>query len=137
MKDRKVMFSTLWIFVMFNMVFADVLSFMNPDFLKEVATGYAGAVRITPGFLLIAAIMLEIPIIMIILSRVLKDGINRWVNIIASVITIAFVISGGSTVPHYIFFATIEVVCMLLIIWYAWKWRLPEGQPKEGGNVSR
>jgi len=64
---------------------------------------------------------LEIPIAMIFLSRVLKYRANRWANIIAAAITIAFVVGMGSTDLHYIFFATIEVVCMSLIVWYAWK----------------
>jgi len=44
------------------------------------------------------------------------------VNIITAIITIAFVVGPGSSYPHYIFIATIEVVCLLLIIWNAWKW---------------
>lgn len=119
----KVLFSTLWIFVTFNMLAADILSFMAPGFLKEIMTGYAGEIQISLGFLLIAAIMLEIPIAMIILSRVLQYKVNRFANIIAGAITIAFVVFGGSTYPHYIFFATIEVISMLLIIWFAWKWQ--------------
>ena len=122
MEDMKVKLSTLWVFVMFNMLAADILSFMNPGFLKELMTGYAGEIQITQGFLLIAAIFLEIPIAMIFLSRVLKYRANRWANIVAGVITILFVIGGGSTYLSYIFFATVEVVCMLLIVWYAWKW---------------
>lgn len=114
--------STLWIVVMLNMIFADILSFMNSEFLKQLMTGYAGEVQITPSFLLLAAVILEIPIAMVLLSRFLKYRINRWANIIASIITILFVIGGGSTAPHYIFFATIEVICLLLIIWFAWKW---------------
>ena len=129
-EDMKVKLSTLWIFVMFNMLAADILSFMYPGSLKEIMTGYGGEIQITPGFLLVAAIMMEIPIVMIILSRVLKYGAGRWANIIASVITIAFVISGGVATPHYIFMATMEVVCMLLIIWFAWKWRDRESQLK-------
>jgi Sec-independent protein secretion pathway component TatC len=120
-KDRKVILSTLWIVVMFNMLFADILSFMVPGSLKEIMTGTATEFQITQGLLLIFAILLEIPIAMIFLSRVLKYRANRWVNIIASVITIAFVTGMGTTDLHYIFFATIEVVSMLLIIWYAWK----------------
>jgi hypothetical protein len=116
MKDWKVILSTLWIFVMFNMLYADILSFMDSGFLKELMTGYAGEIQITQGFLLVAAIMLEIPIAMIFLSRVLKYRVNRWANIIASAKTIAFVVGGGSTAPHYIFLATIEVVSMLLIV---------------------
>ncbi|MBI5873760.1 MAG: hypothetical protein HZB36_06425 [Candidatus Omnitrophica bacterium] len=129
MEDMKVRLSTLWIFVMFNMLAADILSFMIPGFLKELMTGYAGEIQITLGFLLVAAIMLEIPIVMIVLSRVLKYRANRWANIIAGVITIAFVIGGGSTYPHYVFLATVEVVCMSLIVWYAWRWKNTEVSP--------
>jgi len=128
-EDVKVKLSTFWVFVMFNMLAADIFSFMYPGLLKEVMTGYAGEIQITPGFLLVAAVMMEIPIAMIFLSRVLKYSVNRWANIVAGVITIAYVIGGGSTTPHYIFLATMEVACMLLIIWYAWKWRNPEGSP--------
>ena len=34
--------STLWIVVMFNMAFADILSFITPGALQEIMTGYAG-----------------------------------------------------------------------------------------------
>jgi len=119
--DMKVKLSTLWVVVMFNMAFADIFSFMMPEFIKNLMTGNTG-IQITQGIMLIFAIILEIPVAMIFLSRVLKYKANRWANIIASVITIAFVIGGGSLYLHYIFFAAIEVVCMLLIIWLAWKW---------------
>jgi fatty-acid desaturase len=120
MKDIKVKLSTLWVVVMFNMIFADILSFMMPGFLKELVEG-SFEIQITQGLLLVFAILIEIAIVMIFLSRVLKHRANRWANIVACAITIAFVIGGGSTDLHYIFFATIEVVCMLLIVWYAWK----------------
>ena len=86
-----------------------------------------GAGQITQGLLLVFSILLEIPIAMIFLSRVLKYRANRWANIIAGVITILFVIGGGNPSLSYRFFATIEVVCMSLIVWYAWKWPNPEG----------
>jgi hypothetical protein len=42
------------------------------------------------------------------------------------VITILFVIGGGSIYLSYLFFASVEVICMSFIIWYAWTWRSPE-----------
>ncbi len=126
MSSMPVRLSTLWIFLMFNMVFADILSFMYPGFLKEVMTGQAGGVHITSAFLLGAAVVTEIPIAMIVLSRVLKYRANRWANMVAGVITIAYVIGGGPlNYLHYLFFAAVEVACALLIIWYAWKWPHP------------
>ena len=121
MEDMKAKLSTLWIVVMVNILAADIFSFMIPGSLEEIMTGSAASFPITQEIMLVFAIVLEIPIAMIFLSRLLKYRANRWANIIASVITIAFVIGGGSTYLHYIFFATIEDVSMLLIIWYAWK----------------
>ena len=120
--DIKVKISTLWIVVMFNMVFADILSFITPGVLAEMMTGYAGDMQITQGMLLGFAILLEIPIMMIFLSRSLSYTANRWANILAPIITILFVVGGGSAHLHYLFFAAVEVICMLFIMWTAWKW---------------
>jgi hypothetical protein len=117
--------SLLWIVVMFSMVFADIVGFLNPGTLKNMMNGAVG-VQITQGMLLIFAVLIEIPIVMIFLSRVLNRGANRLANIIASVITILFVVGGGSPFPYYVLFASIEVICMLIIIRTAWKWHGPK-----------
>lgn len=119
--DTKALLSTLWIVVAINMVKADVLSLYIPGSVDEVAKT-AGDTPI-PLLMLGGAILMEISILMILLSRVLERGVNRWANIVAGAITIAFVAIGGATYPHYIFIATIEVICLVLIIWFAWKWR--------------
>lgn len=123
-QDRRVIFSTLWLVVMLNIIFADILSFLNPEFLQELlTTGAAAGVEITPSLLVLVGIITQIPIWMIFLSRVLRHNINRWANIIASLITMAYVLGGGSLMPHYILIVSIEVACMLFIIWYAWTWK--------------
>ncbi len=121
--ELKTKLSILWIVVMFNMLFADILTFMLPSFLTGLMAGNAEDIKITEELLLIFALFLEIPILMIFLSRVLKPKLNRLLNILASLITILFVIGGGSFIYHTIFFATIEVVCLLAIIWYAFRWK--------------
>ena len=121
--NLKTKLSTLWIVVMFNMLFADILTFMMPSFLTSLMAGNAEDIKITEELLLVFALLLEIPTLMIFLSRILKQKINRLLNILAAIITTLFVIGGGSLIYHYIFFATIEVVCMLAIIWYAFRWK--------------
>jgi len=71
--------------------------------------------------------MMELAIVMIALSPILPYTINHWANIIIGIITIGiitilFVVGGGSTYPHYLFIAAVEVICLLLIIWLAWQW---------------
>jgi len=125
MNDMRTRISTLWVVVMFNMVFADILSFIMPGALQGV-TGPAG-MQITPGLLLVFAILIEIPIAMIFLSRILKGGANRWTNTVAAVITAVFVVGGGSLdLLHYWFFMIVEVACMAVIVWSVWSRRSSE-----------
>ncbi len=123
---RTTRISTLWIVVMFNMAFADILSFMDPTFLAQVATGSVEGVTITPMFLLLAAVLVEVAIVMIFLTRALSPRASRVANYVAAVITILFVVGGGSLKSHYIFFATIEVAALLYIAYLA-KGLQPDG----------
>ena len=118
--DTRVLLSTLWIVVMINMLKADILSLYIPGTLDELVK-FAGETPISQ-LMLAGAIMMEIPIAMIILSRVLNYKSNRWANLIGSIVTIVFIVGGGSSYPHYIFIATIEIICLLLIAWIAWNW---------------
>lgn len=129
--------STMWVFVMLNMIFADILSFLDPSFLREVSTGSVGGVGISDGFLLIVAVVTEVSIAMVVLSRVLRYRANRWANVIAAGVTIAYVVVGGSAAPHYLFFATMEVVCCGLIAWFAWQWSDSGSSPRRAGADAR
>ena len=121
--DTKVLLSTLWIVVMLNMLKADILSLNIPGAAEEVARASASTGASIPQLMLIGAIMGQLAIAMIILSRVLKYGLNRWVNIVVGIVTIAYIWGGMASYPHYIFIATVETLCLLLIIGFAWTWR--------------
>lgn len=124
--DRKALLSTLWIFALLNVIFRDIHEIFRPGFLEEIMTGSVNGVQMTEEFLLLAGILLEIPITMVLLSRVLKYRVNRWANIITAAVTIVFVIANGVTDLDDIFFVVIVVVALSLIVWYAWKWPNPE-----------
>jgi threonine/homoserine/homoserine lactone efflux protein len=74
-----------------------------------------------------------IPISMVLLSRILKYRASRWASIIAgSIMTVALTLTLFVAVPttyYAAFFTVIEIACAALIVWYAWKWRNPEGSP--------
>jgi hypothetical protein len=127
--DTKVLLSTLWIVVMINMLKADILSLYIPGSAEELAQTAASTGTPIAQLMLGGAIMMEVSIVMIILSRVLKPSLNRWANILASAITIVFVVGGGISYPHYILIAAVEVIGLLLIIWFAWRWPTSEVQP--------
>jgi len=127
--DRKGLVSIIWIFAAFNYLYCDVVSLMNSELLSQYLTGKVNGMEFTQGFLLGAAILVEIPIVMVILSRVLKYRVNRWVNIIAGVImTLVQTASlfAGTPAMYYIFFSILEIAATALIIWLAWNWRNAE-----------
>ncbi len=133
MKDRKVILSTLWLFALLNYLYCDVVGLMDPKLLKQFMAGNAGGIAISEGFLLGASVLMEIPIAMILFSRILKYGANRWANVIAgtimTVVQIASLSFGSSPTGYYVFFSIIEIASTAFIVWYAWRWTSPESSP--------
>ncbi len=120
--DRKALLSTLWIFALFNYIYADlVMMIVSP------ATYQRAAAKMTGTAVLGFAVLMEISIAMVLLSRVLPYRANRWANIIAGLQSTGFVAFtlGGHPPPYYVFFSALEIACTLFIIWYAWAWRIP------------
>ena len=76
--DKRARFSLLWVFVMLNMVYADIPTFMMAGTLKDILAGHVGQIEFTPNFLLLAAVMTEVPIAMVVLSLVLPHRAARW-----------------------------------------------------------
>ncbi len=137
MEDRRGVLSTLWIFAMFNYLYADVYTLffnpvLRPESWRQLMAGYAGGIQITQGFVLVTAILMETAIAMVLLSRVLDYGANRWANIVSGAFHTAFVswsLIGQAPTLFYAFFAAIEICCTLFIVGYAWKWRSPKLSP--------
>jgi len=125
----QVKLAALWIFLMFNYAYADILTLMDPSVLKELVGGTAGGMALSPELLLAGAILMEIPIAMIVLSLILSHRANRWANIIAGSIKTLAVLSSmfvGAPASYYLFFGIIEIFFSALIVWYAWNWRKGE-----------
>ena len=124
--DKRILLSTLWIFLTVNYIFCDVFTLMYSEELKQILIGKVGEIEITQSFLLTFAVIMEIPMVMIFLSRILKFNINRVLNIIAGII-LTIIQTGslfaGTPSLHYIFFSIIEIATTLFIVWFALKWK--------------
>ena len=114
--------SWMWVFVMLNMVYADIFSAMDAGILKQFLAGHAEQITITPNFLLLAAAVTEIPLAMVVLSQLLPRNANRWANIGVGAFTIVYIWGGGVlSMPHYIFIAGLETAALLWIVRTAWR----------------
>ena len=121
--ETKAKLSTLWMFYLFNNIFRDIHELIEPGFIEKAITGTFNGTQITEQLLLFGGFVVEVPIAMVLLSRLLPYGANRWANIIAAVITLAFEINNGTTDLDDTFHMVIEMAALSLIIWSAWRWR--------------
>jgi hypothetical protein len=123
--------STLWVVATLNYLYCDVVTLMDPNLLKQFMAGNIGGVPVSQGFLLGAGVLVEIPIAMVLLSRILSSRPNRWANIIAgTAMTAVQLLSLLVKVPalYYLFFSIIEIACTSAIVWYAASRRAISGQ---------
>jgi hypothetical protein len=79
----KTRLSTLWLFATLNYIYCDALGLMNPSMLKGFFNGNVGGIEISQGFLLGAGVLVEIPMAMVLRSRILGHRANRVANIAA------------------------------------------------------
>jgi uncharacterized protein DUF6326 len=151
MHDIKERLSVLWIFALLNYLYADVVALWALLGAPPAETPHLGQLA-----LVASAVLMEIPIAMIVASRLLPRRANRLANIIAG--SIVTVVNGFLTfipplvgwgrppaLPEYLFFATIETVCTVAIVWQAWTWpgtaaavapKMTIGQPAAGMSAS-
>lgn len=134
-KNRKVILSILWVFVLINMIYADIIGMLKPGYTESLDKISR---ELTPETVLLFSVLMEFPIIMVLLSYILNRRVNRMAHFIAVPVSIlwvvvpSFISALGTTPVSYIFFASIEVTTMLFIFYYVWKW--PEEIIHQGSN---
>ena len=120
----KLKLSALWATLMFIYIYVDILGFYAPGVIEEIIAGRIWVLDITQTWALGALTLMAIPSLMTFLSMALAARVNRWVNIVVAslfmVVTIANPI--GETWLTIWYGSLIEILLLVLIIGYAWKW---------------
>ncbi len=115
--DPRVLLSTLWIVILFNMIVRDLHEFVREGYIEQMMV-----INIPETTMLVYAVIAQIPILMVLLSRILKEKTNKWFNIVAAVVTSLGLLS---TLPSAdlddILFACTGNIFLLIILRVAWK----------------
>ena len=109
-----------------NYLFRFMFSLYYSERLHQLLSGELHGITVTQEFLLAISILMEVPIAMILLTRVLKHKPNRVLNIVAAVIMLAVHLSGISPADvslHYYFFNAIEIALCIGIIVTTIRWK--------------
>jgi hypothetical protein len=118
-KDRKVVLSTIWVFLVLNFLYADIFTLFFDPAANEPSDMSLGAV-------VFFAVIMETSMLMVLLARVLPRAWNRWTNIGAAALHIGILswsLTGSGLTAYYAFFVAIEIATLLFVIGYAGSWR--------------
>ena len=131
----KIKLAALWVTVMFLFAYVDIMGKFQPGVIEGAIAGKMGPFPATQVALLAAITLMIIPSLMVFLSIALKPKVNRWANIIVGILFIVVQLGsnflGEPSWVYYKFASIVEVVLLLLIVRYAWKWPKQEVSPKE------
>lgn len=120
----KLKLATLWVSFMFLYIYVDYFALYKSGFIEGVIAGKVWEFQVTQVFLLAALVSVTVPALMIFLSVFLPAKVNRWTNIIISVVYMPYTLFNlaGEAMSFMIFGAFLEVLLLLLIVWSALNW---------------
>lgn len=123
--DRHSLLSLVWLYLLLNFIYCDVIGLHDPSILGSLMQGRAGDLVITPQFLLASSVLMQIPIAMVLISRIAPRRVGRTASIVAaSIMLLAQSASLFVGVPSlaYTFFSVIEIATLIAIVVLAIRW---------------
>jgi hypothetical protein len=116
----RIYLSALWVALMLTYLLGDVLRIFSGDFKP----GEIGGMKVTQTMWLGIAVVMVIPAVMVFLSLVLNQPVNRAANIILAIFFFGFNLIGLPTYPSVYdrFLIVVGLVFNVLTAWYAWNW---------------
>jgi len=129
--DVRIVLAVLWIAEVLSSLNGDTYRLSDSVALKSLLEN-SGSIKLTPELLLVMSIIFVFPILMSALTLILKAPMsrlaNRIIGILYAVIIFGFWILGFvlGSVSYEFVWSTAQLVFILLVVWYSWKWRNPE-----------
>ena len=135
--DVRIILAMLWVAEVLSSLNGDTYRMSDPAALNSLLDNSA-SVSVTPELLCVMSIMFAFPIFMAVLTLTLKPSVGRWMNrivgLIYALIILVFWILGFvlKSASYEFVWSTAQLVFMLLVVYYAWKWK---GENQNEGTV--
>jgi hypothetical protein len=130
--DVRIILAMLWVGEVLSSLNGDTYRLSDSVALKSLLEN-TGSIKATPELLLVMSTIFVFPIFMSALTLMLKYPVSRWANriigILYAVIILAFWVLGSvlQSATYEFVWSTAQLVFVILIVWYAWKWNNLEG----------
>lgn len=127
--DVKFVLCALWIATMLVFAYVDIFGFYRADVLDAALDGEVAATGFEADQVFLASTVVYVlpPILMVVLSLVLRARVNRLVNIAVSALYATSIVVSciGETWFYYFLGSLVEVALLVVIATSAWRWPSP------------
>ena len=115
--------STMWTYVLLSIAFRDIHEFLREGMIHELATeGTVYGNEVKDSTLLAAGIAYQLPLAMVLLSRVLPQRINRIANLAAVTVTALGIIAIWPKDGDDIVFGSFQLAALAAIAATGHRW---------------
>lgn len=127
LEDWKIKVSVLWLIYALALSVYSTVEILMPGVLADIVDkGEMLGMEITPELLLAMAVLFLVPLVMAFVTFVLKDSVNRWLNIVVGAVFVVLefleltdLAANPSAALTLVWIW--KTIVPLLIVWYAWK----------------
>ena len=123
---QKAVLSGLWISMLFVFAYVDIFGFWRADVIHGALAGTVpgSGLGIDQAFLALTSLYVLAPSLMVVVSLLAPARVNRFANIIVSLLYVASVAATvvGEGWAYYILGSVVEIVLLLAIARVAWTW---------------
>lgn len=127
--DVRLRLSALWIAMLLVFAYVDIFGFFRADVLRAALDGTVASTSFTVDqtFLGLTLVYVLPPILMVVLSLVLRTRANRITTVsVAALYAVTIVINCiGEQWTYYLAGSAVEVAILLVIVWSALRWQSP------------
>lgn len=123
--------STLWIYVLLSMLFRDMHEILRQGFIEELATvGTVRGTEVSATTLVLSGLVLQLPLAMVVGSRLLPPRANRVANVVVAVVMSAGLLGTWPKDGDDLVFGGFQLLALLAVVAIAIRGRLLDGHDR-------
>ncbi|NET62858.1 MAG: hypothetical protein F6K47_44270 [Symploca sp. SIO2E6] len=115
--------STLWVFFFLQVIFKDLHDFFRVGMIEEILSGVVNGNKVSEEMLLVGGIMLQLPLLMIVFTKVLpRQAVRVLTFIVAPLALLASLSMGYKDMDDALFYVVWTITLMTVVVMAArWK----------------
>lgn len=129
--------SMLWVYVLLSTLFRDVHEIFRPGFIEGMVDNTVRGSEVDQMAVLIGGIVLQLPLALVVLSRMLSRRWSRPLNIVAGLLMAVQIAATWPKDADDLVFSAFQLAGLALLVALAWQWPGPAAEKSDKAEGAR